>query len=101
MTGTHTTPSYWLRKGLIYYLPSWPRTADLSIAASQITRITGMSHWYLADFFGHYMNTSEFQVTSLISPLIKAWAKSVISVVYGFFKSLMKVYVDLTYDQFL
>jgi hypothetical protein len=35
---------FW-RWGLENYLPSWPETPILPISASQVTRITGGSHW--------------------------------------------------------
>jgi hypothetical protein len=32
----------------------WPKTAILLISASQVARITGVSHWYLAVAMAHF-----------------------------------------------
>jgi hypothetical protein len=43
-----TIPSYWLRWALTNFLPVWPRMEIFPISASQVVRITGVSHQCLA-----------------------------------------------------
>jgi hypothetical protein len=46
--------------------PGWPRTMILPISASQLARITGVSHW-------HPANTNSFKVPHVIVICTKVW----------------------------
>jgi hypothetical protein len=51
MTGISHLAFFLLRWGSLSLCPGWPGTGIFPISASQVARITGMSHWCLARIY--------------------------------------------------